>query len=62
VLLWRFLAVRPVRLACLFWMLRLFHSIRICLLRFLDEFVVGCLLYSAAFSVILVRTAVATLQ
>jgi hypothetical protein len=60
-LLWRFLEIRPVRLSCLFWMLCLFHSVRICMLRYLDTFVVGCLLYAAAFRVILVRAATATI-
>jgi uncharacterized membrane-anchored protein YitT (DUF2179 family) len=59
-LLWRFLEIRPVQFSCLYCMLRLFHYVRICMLRYLDTFVVGCLLYAAAFRVILVRAATAT--
>jgi len=59
-MLWIFLEICPVQLSSLFWLLRLFHSVWIYVSRFLDTFVVGCLLYATAFGVIFVRVATAT--
>lgn len=57
-LLWKFLEIRPVQLPCLFWMLRLFQSVQIRMLHFLDTI---RSLYAAAFTIILVRAATAAI-